>query len=103
MNEMTARAKKDEVIIALTNRKGRIDTEDLFADAAQDFKEDLEPENSLDYFRAIEYAIGEYQNEHGLYISKEDKDNLLQDMLYFKIQIQKFMKEFKKIQTFEGD
>ena len=99
---MTRQAKKDEVIIALTNRKGRVDLEEVFADAESEFKEDIEPENSLDYFRAIEYAIETYQKKEGLFISKDDKKKVLQDLLYFKIQVDKFLKEFEKIETFEG-
>ena len=102
-NKMSEQDKIDAVIIATTNRKGRIDMDEVFETANNSFRDDNEPSNSPDYFVDILYSEELLREENGRYMSKADKEGCINDLIKIKEKVDNIIKDFEQIPTFEGE
>ena len=94
--------KRDQVIIATTGKKGRINFDELIELSVTNFKDDPEPDNSLDYFNAIDYNL-EMEAGEGFYISKADKIGLISDLKNLRDKVNRTLEAFQNFETFEGE
>jgi len=94
--------KRDEVIKATSGKKGRVDFTELIDLSTTNFKDDPEPDNSLDFFYAIDYNL-DMEAGDGFFISKADKDGLINDLKTLKSKVDRTLKAFKNLETFEGE
>ena len=80
----------------------KINMDDLLEVAGNTVRETNDVESSLDYFRDIEFRADEFESE-GMFLTKEDKEAIIQDLIYFKCQVEKTLNDIEKLKTYEGD